>query len=246
MARWRASPDLVPIMILSHRHKLIFIKVSKTASSSIELALEPICGPEDIVSTQQKHPGGANPWPDEQGYKPRNYRGLFLPKLNSERPLHQLRNDIRDLIERRKFYNHMSAFEIRARAGRQIFDSYFKFCFERNPWDKAVSFFFWVKARHEVPYDFETFTQIRKLPSRFDLYTLNGKLAVDFVGNYETLEADFGRALRQAGIAEPPPLPRAKAKFRPPGHYRDYYTDVSRRAVAKQFEREIEMFRYTF
>src|SRR5690554_5738319 len=37
-------------MIVSHRHKFIFIKTKKTAGTSIELALRQICGPEDIIS----------------------------------------------------------------------------------------------------------------------------------------------------------------------------------------------------
>lgn len=234
-------------MILSHRHKFIFIKTSKTASTSIELALEPLCGPEDVVTTQQKRPWRVNPWPDEQQYRPRNYRGIFIPRFNPHQPWRQLRKDLRDLGWRRKYYNHMSAFEIRARAGRKIFDSYFKFCFERNPWDKAVSVFFWEKDRLNVPQDFETFVQVRRLPSRFDLYTIGGKLAVDLVGQFETLEADLRRALQHVGIKEPPSLPRAKSAFRPRDRdYRDYYTETSRRVVAKKFEREIEMFGYVF
>ena len=37
-------------MIVSHRHRFIFIKTRKTAGTSIEIALSPHCGPEDIIS----------------------------------------------------------------------------------------------------------------------------------------------------------------------------------------------------
>ena len=37
-------------MIVSHRHRFIFIKTRKTASTSIEIALSQFCGPEDIIT----------------------------------------------------------------------------------------------------------------------------------------------------------------------------------------------------
>jgi hypothetical protein len=37
-------------MIISHDHKFIFIKSKKTAGTSIELALRPLCGREDIIA----------------------------------------------------------------------------------------------------------------------------------------------------------------------------------------------------
>jgi len=37
-------------MIISHKHKLIFIKPIKVAGTSFELALRNYCGPEDIIT----------------------------------------------------------------------------------------------------------------------------------------------------------------------------------------------------
>ena len=36
-------------MIVSHRHRFIFVKTAKTAGSSVELYLRQFCGPDDIV-----------------------------------------------------------------------------------------------------------------------------------------------------------------------------------------------------
>jgi hypothetical protein len=234
-------------MILSHRHRFIFIKTSKTAGTSIELALEPICGSEDICAGLHKHADRPSGRTDEYGYRARNYRGLFTPEWNPDHPWRQLRRDFYDLWRRRKFYNHMSAFEVRVRAGRQVFDSYFKFCFERNPWDKAVSQFFWDKGKPGVPHDFESYVQSPRLRSRFGLYAIGGKPVMDFIGRYENLEEDFHVAMRRTRIADPPALARAKAAYRPdPGEYRKYYTPRSRDAVARKFAREIELFGYSF
>ena len=40
-------------MIISHKHKFIFIKTRKTAGTSIELFLSRFCGPEDIITPFQ-------------------------------------------------------------------------------------------------------------------------------------------------------------------------------------------------
>ena len=43
--------------IISHRHRFIFVRTHKTASTSVEIALSRICGPEDVIT----------PFPDRQG-----------------------------------------------------------------------------------------------------------------------------------------------------------------------------------
>ena len=37
-------------MILSHAHRFIFIKAHKVASTSIEIGLSQVCGPDDIIT----------------------------------------------------------------------------------------------------------------------------------------------------------------------------------------------------
>src|SRR4030095_6484076 len=57
-------------MILSHKHRFIFIKTAKTAGTSIEVFLSKHCGPDDVVTPVA---------PAVEGHQPRNYQGLINP-----------------------------------------------------------------------------------------------------------------------------------------------------------------------
>jgi hypothetical protein len=63
----------------------------------------------------------------------------------------------------------------------------------------------------------------------YDIYSIDGEVAVDFVGRYETLAEDLRRALDHVGLNLCTELPRAKTNFRPENlPYRDYYDDDTR------------------
>ena len=42
-------------MIISHRHRFIFVRTEKTAGSSVEQALAELCGPEDVITGVAKY-----------------------------------------------------------------------------------------------------------------------------------------------------------------------------------------------
>ena len=54
-------------MIVSYLHNFIFIKTKKTAGSAIEMALAPLCGPDDIITPLHRVERGRMPLPEGPG-----------------------------------------------------------------------------------------------------------------------------------------------------------------------------------
>jgi hypothetical protein len=118
-------------MIISHKHKFIFIKTAKTAGTSLEIALSAICGKDDVISKILPE--------DEKIRQELGFRGA----QNYQIPLMDcVWRDIPRLLHRRKrliFFNHASAQHIKRHVKPEVWNDYYKFCFERNPWDKLIS-----------------------------------------------------------------------------------------------------------
>jgi hypothetical protein len=230
-------------MIISHEHKFIFIKTKKTAGTSIELALSALCGPDDIVAPITEDDEALR----AAGSGPRNWRvhGWW----QSKRPLFK-RRWLRVGAQDYGFYNHMPAKDARALLNdEKIWRNYFKFAFDRNPWDRQVSFYHHRYRREAIPPPFADFihSDQRARLDNFEIYSIDGDLAVDFVGRFETLEQDLKHALEQVGLTLGSALPRAKTTFRRShAPYRDYYDGDTRAIVGDWYKREIELLDYAF
>ena len=231
--------------IISHKYRFIFIKTGKTAGTSIQMALEKVCGPDDICSpvTQKKQPR-----PGEEDYVARNYRGYFIPRpFRPEGLRPRFRSEIKELLRRQKYKSHMPATDVRWRLGRKTWDSYYKFSVERNPWDKAVSEYFWKKRHFTRDLSFEEWLPGAYPHSRLHWLTIDGRLSMDRVLRYENLESDFASLMRDLEVPDAPELPRAKGTIRPNRtNYRNMHTPLTRDYIARVCAPEIEAFGYQF
>lgn len=228
-------------MILSHTHKFIYIKTRKTASSSIEAMLSRVCGPDDVITptTDRLMTGERMP--------PQNYR--------LDHPLVPKRSLMRRLLLRPErayhptigFYEHIPAWRIKTYVGDKIWNEYYKFTFERNPWDKQVSWYIYkTKSRKQRP-SFESFlaNQDKARVENYSLYTIDGEIAVDFLGRYENLTEDLARVLKEIGIEDTATLPKLNV-YGTGSDYRSFYTEETRKLVEEWYEPEIGIFGYTF
>ncbi len=74
------------------------------------------------------------------------------------------------------------------------------------------------------------------------IYSKNNELLVDFVGRYESLDADFKQICSQIGISTS--LPKLNVSNTRP--YQHYYTEKTKELVRQTFESDIKMFDYSF
>jgi hypothetical protein len=232
-------------MIVSHEHRFIFLKTKKTAGTAIEAALSALCGPEDVIT-----PYRAESEEDRQGRPPQNYR--IEHPLKPKRPLWRrlLRRPERYYHRSVGFYEHMPAHLVRAYVGDEVWRSYFKFAFDRNPWDRQVSWYFYKTKSKAARPSFERFMASRRRAyvDNHEIYMEDGALAVDFLGRYESLDDDLAKALALAGVGVRLTVPQAnvtpdKGERK---DYRSYYTPATEALVADWYAPEIKLLAYGF
>jgi hypothetical protein len=103
------------------------------------------------------------------------------------------------------------------------------------PWDRQVSLYYHRYREESDRPDFATFIHKDKKAhiNNFGVYSIDGNLAVDFLGRFETLEKDLRFALEHVGLSTAQALPDAKTRFHPGSvPYRDYYDEETRTAKA--------------
>ena len=230
-------------MIISHRHKFIFLKSSKTAGTSTEIALSKFCGPDDIITPIEAKDEEMR---RELGYPgPQNY---LLPRSG-----YSIYEGVKYLITTRKrkkenFHQHMSAKDAKACIGDEVWNSYYKFCIARNPWDRFISYYYWRNKSEPRPTisKFVSSNALLRLKKKgFGLYTIDGKLAVDKVCKFENLSSELEEIRKHVGIPEKLELPRSKGKHRKDKRdYRDVLGEDDRAKIAEVFRDEISLLGY--
>jgi Sulfotransferase family len=228
-------------MIICHKYKFIFIKTRKTAGTSIEIALSQFCGKDDIITPISRKD---EPIRVELGYPgPQNFK-VPLPRYTAK--------DWFNLVSRRrrrKFYNHMQAQDIRKYIDREVWNTYFKFCFERNPWDKALSLYYWQIRGKETKLPFSEHLKSVEASrlSNFHIYAINGEVAVNHVALYENLDQELKEISERLKLPEQIILPTAKGSARQNRqHYRELMGEEERALIEKTCFQEINHWGYCY
>jgi hypothetical protein len=225
-------------VIVSFEHEFVFLKVPKTAGTSVELFLDPIAGADAIVTRIT---------PPEPGNHARNTAatpGVVSRTLWSARGDRAALGRIVSTLSRRDalFYNHMPASLVRERLGPRRWNRMYRFCFDRNPWDKSISRYFWRTRRLDPRQPFDEWAIVPgNLPNAHRIYTIDDELAVDTVGRYENLREELAAVLTKLGIDTPVELPRAKSAVRP-AHDTTPIGERAEAAIRAAFGWEIEHF----
>lgn len=230
--------------------KCVFIHIPKTAGTSIERVL---CPPVKYSSTAGNRPN----------------HGWHVTKNGTF--------TISSVVDTNLFggWNEEHKFWMQHATMQQINDlyeesvsEYFKFTFIRNPYERAVSDWMFLRGERGDPnkniqsktflkylnrtgHFKEMLTTRNDKRTRIDhtypqcdfIYDKNGNCLVDFIGRFENLQADFNTICDKIGI------PRQKLpheKKRNYKHYTEYYDEETKQIVAQLYARDIELFGYIF
>jgi len=157
--------------------------------------------------------------------------------------------------------NHQTYKEVESKLGS--LKNYFVFSFVRNPYERILSFYLYLKEKEipkklnenrplcendEIARSSGSFKNAIKngfmIPS-FMSYFINkeGEINLDFIGKFENLQQDFNTVCDKIGIPRQQ-LPRKNKTNHK--HYTEYYDDEAREIVAEQYEVDIYHFGYKF
>lgn len=218
-------------MIVSHRHKFIFMHLGRTGGRSLTMALAKHCGPDDVISTVSGRCGQ-----NEDGIR-----------------------------------RHAPASEIRRQVGEDVWNEYFTFTIERNPWDKILSRY-WVYAGREDkkrykrvyeniagrPLTFQQWFSMRvwqgrllglghiRFPRHYGCYVENGRQTVDFIGRFESREQHLALLAERLRLPIDTSVWIGSKSRRDRAPYTEHYSPAMRRVVEKVFHRDNEFLGYQF
>jgi hypothetical protein len=243
------SQDGHPV-IISHSRRFIFVKTSKTAGSSLELALSLHCADGDVLTPLL---------PPEDALRAR-IGGV--PPQNFGRPARGVAGRLRQVLRRRsrpRFHQHMEAWQIKREVGEEVWNDYFTFAVVRNPFDRLVRTFYFAdrwNRDHNIKqhYEYGNFDQfIRYNPDTINdnwrIYTQDDRPLVDFLVRYEALEHDLGHVSERIGLDhnlyDDMKSMQAKAGVRPSGAKPETLLDDRHRALVSILcEKEIQLIGY--
>ncbi len=152
------------------------------------------------------------------------------------------------------FRKHANLIEAERSMPTEKFQQYFKFAIVRNPWDRLVSEYEYIKrqpshSRHKkvTSQSFADFVSYQS--KRSDGYQVNalklknGQLGMDFIGKFEALDESLAHISSVIGVsfAGLPHINLVKRR-----DYRTYFNDALRDLVAQHWQADIQAFDYQF
>ena len=215
-------------MIISHKHKFIFIHIPKCAGSSVDHILMSLMGLN---------------WPKQWAEVPTDEALILrVAKQYGNSECLEQHDTIREVED---YFDKMN-WDI---------SQYFKFCFLRNPWARRVSQYAyglkmteitgaqWAKEISEMTFD--EFISKRNDSQLNWVKNKSGEIAVDFIGNtsnfQDSLDVIFDRINFPRSDSGHVRVNKTKHK-----DYTEYYNKETIELIAKNCHEDIKYFDYKF
>jgi hypothetical protein len=256
-------------VIISYSKKFIFLHSRKTAGSSLAVLLANHLQEEDIM---------VGCW--DNAYKhgvPYNKKTVNVAKKQVAHYLvYCLKNKLKgrqfclnskqiDGLVKRHYKNKYGLLGAHSSAScvkifcPDLWHRAFKFAFVRNPWDHAVSDYYWRRQiSKKSGISFKEFLFLLDQPMKADpkkmrpsiitnwsVYTIDDQITVDYVGRYEDLQSEVDKISKYIGLETTDLLIKAKGNFRDRSKsLASHYDEESIELVRKIYQKEIDEFNY--
>jgi len=166
-------------------------------------------------------------------------------------------NDLQDGVERFEIRNsypsihkHSRLMDYQAVLDPELFNRLYKFTTIRNPWERAVSFYF-SPHRRTTEWNRNDFIKlIKNIKPLRDMLVLKNQSDdfwsnVDTVLRFENLSGDFNKLCKKLGLTTEP-LPTRNQSLVKEKNYKQFYDDELVSLVSERFNDEIVFGNYSF
>lgn len=207
-------------MIISHRHRFVFVAVPKTGTHSVREALRVHLGPEDMEQArlfiEKKFP---------------------IPELAAIGHGHLSFEQVRPFLGEEAFQNYFKFAFV-----RNPFDRFVSYCafatsrtgaFQQDPRGVMRHFLFTAPPHGHMVFQ----------PQHSFLTAPDGQVQANYIGRVEEMQASFDAICDRIGI---PSTRLSKVNSSRRGRYRDYYDQQLIKGVERIYARDLELFGYEF
>lgn len=213
-------------MLVSHRHKFVFIKTGKTGGTSTEIYLEPYC----VNNIRESHKTKCRV----------GNKGIVGSRLRkSELNSHMTAVDIRDTIGHEAFRSYTKIANVRNPFDLMVSHYHYQPTYFRHAGRRQMTF-------HQYVMNTVAVRSISRKTSNH--LFIGNKFIVDEVIRQESLEQDLEALRVKLGL----PAPKRElghykeSKDRSGIHYSTFYKEDSRKVVQRHFRWYMDLFGYDF
>lgn len=223
---------------INHDKKAIFIHIPKTAGIYIRQTLSNHYDFETYLFKR----------PDHEIYCKTNY------KLNKSKSLY-FANNINGVINYYKTSDYLNNL---MNMDNDKWNEYYKFCFVRNPYDRAVSAWNYLNDTEKLNIDFDVYLDMKNIVSENEYFHIfmdqttnvidgdnKNVLFIDYIGKFENLEEDFKKILINIGFKEDE-ITHDKKPINKRAHkkYLEYYNDKNIKKINEIYKDDFINFDY--
>lgn len=158
-------------------------------------------------------------------------------------------SEIDEDVDKWHVHNRLSSYK--NILSEEAYNKMFKFTFVRNPWDRTIALYLWMRSKVFFNANPTFCTKIRKqsfvqfiknMDNTLDWISINRRVKLDFIGRFEHFNESMDDLCSKSGVM----LEKFKLNTNSHEHYSYYYNEETKAMIERKFQKEIEMFDYRF